>query len=227
MSPEKIRELFELLSHEIGIDTSKVFRNASVAVLYEEALKHEEGSAITSTGALSTTSGAKTGRSPKDKRIVKEGPFDKDIWWGDINIPLDPHVFYINRERAVDYLKTRPRIFVFDGFVGWHPQHRMKIRVICARAYHALFMHNMLIRPTEEELENFGVPDFTVLNAGEFPANRYTEGMTSQTSIDISFKKREMVILGIISMNRVFRHTICWRNEKGDFYSNTLLDAEN
>lgn len=60
----------------------------------------------------------------------------------------------------------------------------------------ALFMHNMLIRPTEEELETFGKPDFTVLNAGEFPANRYTTGMTSATSVAINFRKREMVILG-------------------------------
>ena len=198
MSPEKLKELFDMLSNETGLDTSRVYRNASVAVLYEEALKHEEGSAITSSGALATTSGAKTGRSPKDKRIVLEDESKDDIWWGPVNIQLDPHVFYINRERAVDYLKTRQRIFVFDGFVGWHPQYRLKVRVICARAYHALFMHNMLIRPTEDELDAFGKPDFTVLNAGEFPANRYTSGMTSQTSIDISFAKREMVILGTL-----------------------------
>lgn len=196
MSPEKLKELFEVLSHECGLDTSRIYRNVSVAVLYEEALKHEEGSAITSTGALATTSGAKTGRSPRDKRIVREPTTEGDIWWGPINIPLDQHTFAINRERAVDYLRTRQRIFVFDGFAGWHPQHRLKVRIICARAYHALFMHNMLIRPTEEELENFGKPQFTVLNAGEFPANRYTTGMTSQTSIDLNFATREMVILG-------------------------------
>ena len=57
-------------------------------------------------------------------------------------------------------------------------------------------MNNMLIRPTPEELENFGEPDFTVFNAGEFPANRYTTGMTSTTSISINFQRREMVILG-------------------------------
>ncbi len=56
----------------------------------------------------------------------------------------------------------------------------------------ALFMHNMLIRPTEEELDNFGRPDFTILNAGEFPANRYTHGMTSSTSVAINFRRKEM-----------------------------------
>jgi phosphoenolpyruvate carboxykinase (ATP) len=109
---------------------------------------------------------------------------------------MDHHTFDINRERAVDYLKTRDRIYIFDGFAGWNPNYRIKIRVICARAYHALFMNNMLIRPTDAELDNFGEPDFTVLNAGEFPANRFTAGMTSSTSISINFGKKEMVILG-------------------------------
>lgn len=64
------------------------------------------------------------------------------------------------------------------------------------QAYHALFMHNMLIRPTEEELNNFGKPDFTIFNAGAFPCNRYTSYMTSSSSVDISLSRMEMVILG-------------------------------
>lgn len=69
------------------------------------------------------------------------------------------------------------------------------MRVVCARAYHALFMRNMLIRPPREELEHFQ-PDYTIYNAGTFPANRYTEGMTSGTSVAINFAEKEMVILG-------------------------------
>ena len=67
-------------------------------------------------------------------------------------------------------------------------QARIKIRVVCARAYHALFMYNMLIRPTDQELLNFGQPDFTILNAGAFPVNRYTSYMSSSTSVDVSLK---------------------------------------
>lgn len=85
---------------------------------------------------------------------------------------MDERVFLINRERAIDYLNTHPRLYVFDGFAGWDPKYRKKIRVIASRAYHILFMRNMLIRPTEEELENFGTPDFTIFNAGEFPGNK-------------------------------------------------------
>ena len=173
-----------------------VLRNASPAVLYEEALTHETGSAITSTGALVVRSGAKTGRSPGDKRIVEHPDSAGDIWWGEVNIKLDEHTFLVNRVRAVDYLNVCDRIYVVDGYAGWDSKYRIKVRVICARAYQALFMHNMLMRPSRTELENFGEPDYTIINAGRFPANLYTAKMTSTTSVNLSFEFREMVILG-------------------------------
>ncbi len=67
-------------------------------------------------------------------------------------------------------------------------QSRIKVRVVCARAYHALFMHNMMIRPTEQELAEFGKPDFTIFNAGAFPVNRYTSYMSSSTSVDVNLR---------------------------------------
>ena len=74
------------------------------------------------------------------------------------------------------------------GFAGWDPKYRMKVRVICSRPYHALFMHTMLIRPTREELASFSEPDVVIINGGEFPANRLTTGMGSTTSIDLSLE---------------------------------------
>jgi phosphoenolpyruvate carboxykinase (ATP) len=177
------------------MDRIQIKRNASPALLYEDAIRNE-GAVISASGALINFSGKKTGRSPKDKRIVYEETSKDDIWWGSVNIKLDEHTFEINRERAIDYLNTRDNVYVFDGFAGWDPKYRIKVRVICARAYHALFMHNMLIRPTEEQLADFGEPDFIIYNAGQFPANRFTEGMTSTTSVEINFKRMEMVILG-------------------------------
>jgi phosphoenolpyruvate carboxykinase (ATP) len=174
---------------------TNVLRNASPARLYEEAIKHDRG-VITSTGALLSRSGSKTGRSPKDKRVVEHPQSAADIWWGDINIPLSEQSFVINRQRALDYLNIRPQIYVVDGYAGWDPKYRLKIRIICARPYHALFMHNMLIRPTAEELADFGEPDYVIYNAGEFPANPYTQQMTSKTSIELSFETKEFVILG-------------------------------
>ncbi len=185
---------FSLEPH--GITVAEVHRNATPAFLYESALRLEKGSAISSTGALIAYSGKKTGRSPTDKRVVDEPEVRDDIWWGNVNIKLDPHSFTINRERAIDYLNTRDQLYVVDGYGGWDPRYRLKIRVICARAYHALFMHNMLIRPTAEELEEFDLPDYVIFNAGGFPANKHTAGMTSATSIDLSFGQREFVILG-------------------------------
>ncbi|KAJ3345457.1 Protein kinase C-like 1 [Kappamyces sp. JEL0680] len=175
---------------------SRLIHAGSVSILYEQALKSERGTALTASGALVTDSGAKKGRSPKDKRIVDEASTTNDIWWGPINFKMVENSFMVNRERAIDYLNTREKLFVFDGFAGWDPKYRIKVRVVCARAYHALFMNNMLIRPTAAELADFGEPDFTIFNAGGFPANRYTTGMTSTTSVSLNFARHEMVILG-------------------------------
>jgi phosphoenolpyruvate carboxykinase (ATP) len=163
--------------------------------LYEEAVTSEHAN-IVSSGALATYSGAKTGRSPKDKRIVENPQSSGDIWWGDVNIKLDEQFFLVNRQRACDYFNVLNRLYVFDGFAGWDPKYQLKVRVICTSAYHALFMHNMLIRPTEEELENFGEPDYTIFNAGHFPANPYTPQMTSATSVSLDLERGEFVILG-------------------------------
>ncbi|EFC35800.1 predicted protein [Naegleria gruberi] len=126
-----------------GITARRVYHNASVPVLYEQALKHERGTALTCTGALVAFSGQKTGRSPKDKRIVSEETSKDDIWFGPVNIPLSEDSFMVNRERAVDYLNTREQLYVFDGYAGWDPKYRIKIRVVSTRAYHALFMRNI------------------------------------------------------------------------------------
>ncbi|MEM1056919.1 MAG: phosphoenolpyruvate carboxykinase (ATP) [Bacteroidota bacterium] len=179
-----------------GITVGTIVRNAVPARLYEEALLYDEGAAIASSGALMLRSGKKTGRSPADKRVVCLPETEGDIWWGDINIRLEERAYLINHERAVDYLNTQPRLYVMDGFAGWDAEHRLKVRIICSRPYHALFMNNMLIRPTEEQLAAFGDPDFVVYNAGAFPANRYTSGMTSTTSVDVCFERNEMIILG-------------------------------
>jgi len=186
--------MFDLSQYDIDVAT--VHRNASPAALYEDAFRLDPGSTLSDTGALIAYSGDKTGRSPKDKRVVKHPDSADDIWWGSVNIALDESVFCVNRERAVDYLNTRQELYCLDAFAGWDPDHRLKIRVICARPYHALFMHNMLIRATPAELETFGEPDCVILNAGAFPANRYTTGMTSKTSVDLSLERQEVVILG-------------------------------
>lgn len=181
---------------EYGIDVENIVRNASPPLLYQEALAYESEAAIADSGALMVRSGAKTGRSPKDKRIIRHEESEADIWWGDINVAVDTLTFAINRERAIDYLNTLDRLYVVDGFAGWDEKEQIKVRIICTRPYHALFMNNMLIRPNEAQLASFEKPDYVIFNAGQFSANRYTTGMTSKTSIDLSFEQKEIVILG-------------------------------
>ena len=118
----------EFSLEQYGIQVKRIFRNAAPARLYEEGLRNEEGTAISSTGALMAYSGKKTGRSPTDKRIVfNEGSESaKDIWWGKVNIKLEEYAFKINRERALDYLNTKNQLFVVDGYAVWEPKYRLK-----------------------------------------------------------------------------------------------------
>lgn len=198
MSPSKTYASAEQrIRNELDLSDEVVTirRNAPAALLYEDALK-ERKTTISSSGALIAYSGEKTGRSPRDKRIVDESTSTDNVWWGPVNKKCSERTWQINRERAADYLRTRDHLYIVDAYAGWDPRYRIKVRVVCARAYHALFMTNMLIRPTEQELAEFGEPDFTVWNAGQFPANTHTTGMTSKTTVEINFKEMEMIILG-------------------------------
>ncbi|MGY0399427.1 MAG: phosphoenolpyruvate carboxykinase (ATP) [Ostreibacterium sp.] len=181
---------------QYNISTIAVLHNPSPARLYQEAMLHEEGSVIADSGALIAFSGEKTGRSPKDKRIVEHPASKENIWWGDINIPFPESSHEKNRHVAVDFFNQCKRLYVIDGYAGWDKNDQIKIRVITSRAYHALFMHNMLIRPTKEQLLAFGQPDYVIYNAGECDADTSVEGVQSTTSVSLSFEKGEVVILG-------------------------------
>jgi phosphoenolpyruvate carboxykinase (ATP) len=180
---------------EYGFFAKGVLRNPSRGLLYEDAVRYDEG-IIASSGAIVAKSNAKTGRSPKDKRIVDEPAVAGNVWWGPVNVPLPPESFRINRKRAIDYLARCPRLYVIDGYAGWDEAHRLKVRVLCSRPYHALFMLNMLIPPSEAELAEFQKPDYVIFNAGAFLADEQVQGITSDTSVAISFQSQEMVILG-------------------------------
>ncbi|MBW2725617.1 MAG: phosphoenolpyruvate carboxykinase (ATP), partial [Deltaproteobacteria bacterium] len=112
---------------QYGIKAQEIHRNLSPAQLYEHGLAHD-GSSLTSSGALVAISGAKTGRSPKDKRIVDNPESHDNIWWGNINMPLSPDSFEKNRAIALDYFNSRDRLYVVDGWAGWDPRYRLSIR---------------------------------------------------------------------------------------------------
>ena len=171
--------------------------NLSVPEYYEHSLldKHTK---ISSSGALISYSGKKTGRSPKDKRLVYSEKYNKYFWLdkNSPNINMSQKDFTINRETAICYLNNLDNVYVFDGYAGWDENYRIKVRVISSRPYHCMFMHNMLIRPSSSELVDYGEPDYVIYNAGCFPCNRFTGNMTSSTSIDLNFDTKEIVILG-------------------------------
>lgn len=186
---------YQIRLDSYGINNVKVLRNLSAAQLYEHAVQYD-GAQITSTGALQVDSGEKRGRSPIDKRVVEESTSRDNVWWGDINVPLSTTSFRKNRARAIEYLNTCDRVYVVDAFAGWSPKERIKVRVICSRPYHALFMNNMLIRPSHQEASQFGEPEYVIFNAGQQSADPTVEGVESETSVALNFALGEFVILG-------------------------------
>ena len=185
---------FSLKKH--GITVKDIMRNASPAILYEQAILNEVDSKICSSGALLAYSGLKTGRSPKDKHVVKNTNSEKDVWWGNVNAPITQEVFQANRKCVLEYLNSCQRLYCIDGFIGWDKKYRIKVRIIASRPYHALFMWNMMIRPSPEELLDFDSPDLTIFNAGVSSADPKLDGITSKTSVDLNIESQEVTILG-------------------------------
>merc|ERR1719461_2447053 len=201
-SDEAVNLTFHGARAEFQHSRSTIIRNPGAAKLYELSLKeiphplYHSQSRISSTGALCARSGKCTGRIPKDKRVVKDDVHGDKVWWGPVNFEMSERDFNITRKRAIDFLNTRPQLYVVDGFANWDKKQQIKVRVICSTAYHALFMQNMLIRPSREELKNFGKPDFFIYNSGEFTQGKVIMGEKSNGCIALNLKEMEMVILG-------------------------------
>jgi phosphoenolpyruvate carboxykinase (ATP) len=190
----------------MGITNPIVYRNMSPAELYEHAVDPKfnwtndpngRPACISSTGALVAYSSDRTGRSPKERRIVLDAITKDTVNWGDINIPMDLQNYKVNWNRSIDYLNMLKRLYVVDGYAGWDPKWRMKIRVITELPYHALFMRNMMVVPKKEELEQFdsGV-DFTFVNAGMFRADPLNKGVKQKTSVCLNLTDNTSCILG-------------------------------
>ena len=179
----------------IGIINPKaVYRNLCPAKLIELALQRNEGS-LTSTGALVVTTGKYTGRSPKDKFIVDTPTIHNEIAWGKVNKPISREKFNSLKNKITDYFKNR-EIFIFDGFAGADKNYTQKFRVINELASQNLFIHQLLIRPSEEELSNYGKPDYTILCAPGFKCNPEIDGVNSEAAIIIDYEAHIIIICG-------------------------------
>ena len=152
---------------KLGIVNPKaVYRNLTPAQLTEAALRRGEGK-LSNKGALVVTTGKYTGRSPKDKFIVDTPAIHDDIAWGSVNVPIEKEKFDAIKAKVVAYLQNR-EIFLFDGMAGADPVCTRKFRIVNELASQNLFIRDLLIRPTAEELANFGEPDFTIIAAPGF-----------------------------------------------------------
>lgn len=181
-------------SMELGIAGSgKVYRNLSVPGLVEKALARGEGT-LTETGALNVYTGKYTGRSPKDKFIVDTPAVHDDINWGKVNFPISKEKYEAIKSKMLAYLQNR-ELYVFDGFAGADPKYTQRFRVVNEFASQNLFMHQLLIRPTEEQLETF-VPDYTLYAAPGFSCIPELDGVNSECAILLDLEGHEILIAG-------------------------------
>lgn len=168
--------------------------NLSAPQLVEAALKRGEGR-LSSTGALSTTTGKYTGRSPNDKFIVEDELTRENVAWGKVNVPFSEEKFYQIYDRVLDFLDQQDELFVFDGFVGADPAHRMSLRVINQYAWQNLFARQLFIRPERKELQEHE-PQFTVIGVPGLQAVPERDGTNSEAFVIVSFKERVVLIGG-------------------------------
>ncbi|KIL41359.1 phosphoenolpyruvate carboxykinase [Gordoniibacillus kamchatkensis] len=166
--------------------------NLPAARLLELALKRSEG-VLTREGALRVLTGAYTGRSPKDKYIVTEPSVEKDIAWGSVNQPMSQQQFERLYQKALRYMEQR-ELFVFDGFAGADEAHRLPIRVVTEYAWHNLFVRQLFIRPSEQELKTHRA-EFTVIALPGLKADPAADGTRSETFICLSLE-RKIVLIG-------------------------------
>ncbi len=175
------------------INTSEVYHNLSAPALVEKALARGEGK-LADNGALCVFTGKYTGRSPKDKFIADEPSVHNLIDWNNENRPISPEKFDAIFRRMTAYLQNR-ELYVFDGFAGADPKFRSSFRVINELASQNLFIHQLLIRPTEAELESFA-EDFTIIAAPGFKCIPELDGVHSEAAILLSFERKLVLIAG-------------------------------
>ena len=185
-------------------DVKEVLHNPSYDVLFAEETKpglegFEKGQ-VTELGAVNVMTGVYTGRSPKDKFFVKDATSENTVWWTsdeykNDNKPVDEKCWKAVKELATKELSNK-KLYVVDAFCGANPNSRLKLRFIMEVAWQAHFVKNMFIRPTEEELANYGEPDFVSFNAAKAKVDNYKElGLNSETATVFNLRTNEQVIL--------------------------------
>ena len=178
----------------LGITATKeIYRNLPVAVLTEKALARGEGT-LSNSGALVVKTGKYTGRSANDKFIVDTPAVHDEIAWGKVNRPIDKATYDAIYSKVIAYLQNR-EIFVFDGFAGADKKYMQRFRIINELASQNLFIHQLLRRPTEEDLVDFK-PDYTIIAAPGFKCIPEIDGTRSEAAILVNYEEKMVVICG-------------------------------
>jgi phosphoenolpyruvate carboxykinase (ATP) len=181
------------LAHHGLQPTKSVYWNLSPASIYEESFARGDGR-LAHMGAISTSTAPHTGRSPNDKFVVRDEYTEEAVDWGPVNVPMTPEHYAALRDRVVNYLNDRD-LFVRDGRAGADEAYGINVRVVSESPWHSLFVYNMFLRPTPEELMTM-VPDFTVLHAPHLKADPAKHGTTSETFIVANMAAREVLVGG-------------------------------
>nr|MDD6335659.1 phosphoenolpyruvate carboxykinase (ATP) [bacterium] len=177
-----------------GIINSKaVYRNLPVSQLVEKALARGEGK-LSNTGALVVKTGKYTGRSANDKFIVDTPAVHDEIAWGKVNRPITKEAFNNIYAKVVAYLQNK-EVFIFDGFAGADPKYTKSFRIINELASQNLFIHQLLRRPTAEQLADFS-EDYTIIAAPGFKCVPEIDGTRSEAAILVDYEAKLVVICG-------------------------------
>jgi phosphoenolpyruvate carboxykinase (ATP) len=180
---------------EHGIDPAgRVQRNPTTSLLYMHALRRGEGR-LAEGGPLVVDTGVHTGRSPRDKFVVREPGSENRIWWGDVNRELTEPRYARLRAKVVAHLEQAAALYVIDAYAGAAAEHRLAVRVITDLPYHALFAKTMFIEPDAHELEAFE-PQALVLHAPAVEADPEEDGVRSSTFIVLHPSRTEIVVGG-------------------------------
>jgi phosphoenolpyruvate carboxykinase (ATP) len=171
----------------------RIYRQPTTALLYTHALARGEGH-LAEGGPLVVDTGRFTGRSPKDKFVVREPGSEDRIWWGKVNQPLSEEQFEGLRQKVVSHLETQD-LYVVDAFAGADVAHRIAVRVLTDRPYHALFAKTLFIEPAVDELEEFE-PDVLVLHAPVVEADPDEDGTRTGTFVVLHPSRGEVLIGG-------------------------------
>jgi phosphoenolpyruvate carboxykinase (ATP) len=175
-----------------AVPSATIHWNLTTAPLVEQAIARGEGE-LTRDGALLVDTGKFTGRSVKDKYIVRDAATESTINWGKINQPMDPDHWANLKADFLAELSKQEELFVADLYGGSQPEYRVNVRVINQMAWHNLFVRTLLVRPASEELPGF-VPEYTIINLPSFKADPARHGCRSDTVISVNITEKLILI---------------------------------